>query len=198
MSVELIYRTSDSRAVEWMRDVIAQRHVVREKRVAYMAEMLAEFGPVGKRCPYSSEDEPGRALVGRNGIMMGLACRHDEVPPADSGWRLDSKTGYWLPKKATTKGKERVAELAALNSPQEQTEEIGFDSMWWGDSKLFRPGFLLREDIGEVWVYWSGFECRKAMKDAGDDGIAWEEVPRSEWYAWREAVDAGTQQEGKN
>lgn len=192
MSIELIYRTSDPRAVAWFKETDAERTAVRELRRAYEAKMTEEFGPMGKRDdPYGEEHDVRPLIVGQTHVS-GIGCGRNEQPPEGSGWRLDARERWWYPKLATAKGKERKAELAKLAFKRLDPDPIGVDEMHWGDGYLYRPIFVLREDLGEVWVAWSAFECRGSMKDRGEEGIVWGEVPRSEWYAWREKVEAET------
>lgn len=195
MSVELIYKTSDPAAVAWMSDIIEKRKVAREKRKAYGARVLEEFGPRGRRYSYMQEepaDERRDLYVGRY-HAFGIDSGIDEKPPAESGWRLDAKGRYWKPKLATKRGKERAAELRELSMPEPDTQAVGWDSMHWGNSYMYWPAFMLREELGEVWVAWGAYECREALSK--DSPVAWTEVPRSEWHAWREAVEAGESQE---
>ncbi len=194
MSIELIYKTKDREALRWWRELEAERAAVMERRDAYEAKALELYGPMGSRYnsrTVRSDHENERRLIVQGHRAVGLACRIDEVPPEGSGWRLDSKEKWWFPKLAVAAGRKRRDEMADLHLPNEArrgTIAFGIPEVFFGGQHLYRPGYVYREDTKELYVVWSGFECRKAMESVFRPEI-WEMVSREEWYDWREQVE---------
>lgn len=195
MTVALVYRTSSPKAVDWFHDVEAREQGVRAKRDAYTQELTERYGPVGKRYEYSSEELDHRPLMrdSRNRIT-GVACSHGEQPPKGSGWRLDSKTGFWKPDLRSKAGKERDAELEALHGVDSRSEldSIGATGLSFVPGRMYQPGLRFRKETGELYVTWGSRGCEGDMLAAGAkvDDVAWESVPLSEWHAWMEEIGA--------
>ena len=194
LSVELIYKTTNREALHWWRKLEAEKAVVMDRREAYEAKALELYGPMGSRYnsrTMHSEHENERRLIVQGRRAVGLSCRIDEVPPEGSGWRLDSKEKWWFPKLAVAAGKKRRDELSDLHLPniaRRGHTAFGIPEVFFGGSHMYRPGYVYRADTNELYVVWSGFECRKAMESAIRPEI-WKMVSREEWYAWREQIE---------
>lgn len=195
MSIELIYKTSELKAVLWWQQLERRRAEVQKHRREYEDKALEEFGPMGSRYNYGSthsEHENARRLIVSSHRAVGLSCRIDEEPPEGSGWRLDSKEKWWFPKLATAAGRKRRDELIPLHLPNEQTlgqDEFGIPAVFFAGQHMYRPGYTFREDTQELFVVWSSYECRNAMLRVHEP-TDWEMVSREDWYAWREEIDA--------
>lgn len=186
MSAELIYKTTSPKAIAWWLAAAEKVRADKEARNAYVERMTAEFGL--PQVPDYFEPRERRDLWVRNDRPVALDSGPDEQPPADSGWRLDSKDRNWQPKLATKAGKERAAELAALFTydMRRDAKTIGVPEMVFADHSLLRPGMEYDEAEGAVYVVWSSGKAAKEFEAASVDGIEWVEVPRSQWYAREE------------
>lgn len=193
MSVELIYKTRSPKAIEWWLAAAERVQADRRARSAYEDRMTEEFG-VPDLPQYTEEERRTRRKLWLRGARVsGLDSGYDEQPPADSGWRLDSKDRYWKPKLATKAGKGRAAELAALCTydMRDHTDEIGVASMAFAGSYLYRSGMDYDEAEGALYVVWGSGQCAKEAEavQAKVPDVVWVEVPRSEWYAREEAKE---------
>ena len=193
MSVELIYKTTSAMALDWWANAEAEREAAHQRRKAYVERMTAEFGPTPPRYSYS-EDKPRvlRELMVAGPSAVGLASGFSEVPPIDSGWRLDSKERFWAPKLATAAGKLRRAELHSLRSFDHRAHgsEIGFAAIAFAGSYLYHGGLEMID--GALFQTWGGYECHTECETAQAKvpGVVWEVVKRSEWYAMQESREA--------
>jgi hypothetical protein len=187
MSVELIYKTTSPQAIEWWLSAAAKVKADKEARSAYVKRMTEEFGKPDVPDYFTPREQ--RDLWVRNDRPIALDSGPDEKPPADSGWRLDSKDRNWQPKLATKRGKERAAELAELFTydMRRDAKTIGVPEMVFADHSLLRPGMDFDEDERALYVVWSSGKAAKEFEAAAVEGIEWTEVPRSQWYAREEA-----------
>jgi hypothetical protein len=200
MTAELIYKTTSPKALAWYRDVLAQNKEQAAARAEYTDHMTAEFGKPDLPDYFSEERRSKRSLWLRGDRAFAIDSGHNERPPVDSGWRLDSKDHNWQPKLATKAGKERAAELAALSTfdTRSHLPEIGVPQMAFADSHLYQPGLEFDEAEGVLYIAWGSGRCaaEALAAQAKVPEIEWAEVKRSEWYAReeakaeREAVDA--------
>lgn len=195
MSAALVYKSASPRVTDWFRDLERRNRETATQRSVYVDQLTKEFGAVGKRYRHSSEEVDHRPLM-RNSSneVTGVLCRADERPPKGSGWRLDSGTGFWKPDLRTNVGKERAAELEDLKGPSalDELSSIGASSISWTDHLMYRPGIQFREDTGELYIIWGSKDCEDDMLRAASlvEDVAWEQVPLSEWHAWREELEA--------
>lgn len=190
MSVELIYKTISPFALDWWANAEVESEKARVIRKEYAERMTIEFGPTPPR--YSQ----GEALAHRELMVVGprvvgLASGYNEVPPVDSGWRLDSKERFWMPKLATAQGKARRDELKALASfdTRGHMDEIGAPSLAFAGSYLYHGGLELID--GALYQLWGAYECHKECEaaQAKVSEVEWTVVKRSEWYALQEAKE---------
>ncbi|MHA3723783.1 hypothetical protein ACXR2T_07880 [Leucobacter sp. HY1910] len=198
----LVYRTISPAALTWWRDAIARDQAVADRRKEYCAALLAEFGPVGKRYQYDSEEIDERPLMrdDRNKVT-GVLSASGEQPPGGTGWRLDAHTGFWKPDLRTKAGKARAAELEALagiDLRAEAEQHIGLPSMFFGTGMMYRPALTFDPDEQAIYTRWPAAECRAAMPAdlTASTGVVWEEVPLSVWHAAQEVRVAEADQEG--
>lgn len=193
MSTELIYKTTSPFALAWWANAEVEREKARLIRREYAERMTAEFGPTPPRYSYSNgESHEFRELMVAGPRAVGLASGYDEVPPLESGWRLDSKERIWMPKLATAQGKMRRDELLTLASfdIRGHMSEIGAPSIAFAGSYLYHGG--LEEDGGALFQTWGSGQCMKECEaaQAKVPEVIWAEVKRSEWYALQEAKEA--------
>jgi hypothetical protein len=190
MSAELIYKTTSPAAIEWWQNATAEARKQSILRQEFADEMLAEFGPSTKAV--YGDDKPDRKLWVRGESVIGLDSNYNEKPPADSGWRLDSKDRIWKPALKTAKGRALRDRLAALTtySVRAHSNEIGVPEIVFAGMHMYRPGLSFDEEptptLFQVWG--SGqcaTECEKEQAKLAD--IEWVEVKRSVWYARVEA-----------
>lgn len=190
----LIYKTSSPAAISWWQAVANRNSAVMRRRRAYEEALLAQFGPVGKRYQYDAEPFDSRPVMrNEQNQVTGVLSASGERPPAGSGWRLDAASGFWKPDLRTNAGKARSAELEALagvDVREESYAAVGVPGAHLGGHRLYRHGMLFRQDTSEIYVTWGSQDCRSSMPQAPVEGIAWVEVPLSEWHAWREQVEA--------
>lgn len=184
MTAELIYRTTSPAALDFWAHAQAKAGERKKLVDAYIEQLTRDFGPV--------PGKTDRTVWNRGPHVTGVDCAYGEAPPADSGWRLDSKEGIWKPKLRETAGKERARELAALTVYNVRThlQEIGIPQMVWTDRHVFRPGIEFHD--GVLYQTWGSGQCRdEALAEAKKvTTVVWEPVRRSEWYALEEAREA--------
>lgn len=198
MSAELIYKTTSPRAIEWWKAASVAHERDREARRAYEKRMLDEFGPADVPDYASAERRGKRAVWCRGAHAVGLDCGYGEKPPADSGWRLDSKDHIWMPKLATKEGRARAAELAALCTYDIRAHlaEVGIAAMCFANNRLYGPGVEFDEAEGTLYVVWGSGRCAQEAEVAQRKvpEVVWESVRRSEWYAREEAKPASEEE----
>ena len=190
MSVELIYKTTSAFAESWWKNMQEKRAEQAELRRAFEDEMLATYGPADVR--YG--EGVGKRLLMTNGrVVTGLHSGYAEVPPSGSGWRLDSKARFWKPALREAAGKEVKERLQGLTLYvwQSHVKEIGVPEYAFGDSHVYSPGLDCDNEPFALYVLWGSGTCAKDFDQvrASVPQVAWNEVPRSEWYARVEAKE---------
>lgn len=192
MSIELIYKTTSPAAIAWWLNAKAEFDAAFDRRREYEARMTAEFG-LPQRESYQTPVNT-RALYVNSTSATGLDSGYSEQPPADSGWRLDSKSKFWKPKLATKEGKVRASELAALKSFDHagHAPEVGVPSIIFSDGYVRRPNFYFDEETNTLYQLWGSGTCMPQCEAeaAKVPGVVWEKVPRSQWYALVESKEA--------
>ena len=192
MTAELIYKTNSPAALAWWEDAKKVAELSNGKRTAYGDQMAGEFGVTPQSNEYV-KPYTERALMVRNNRVVGLASGLSEKPPADSGWRLDSKFRFWKPALKTPKGKQRQRELDALVTfdHYNHLHEIGVPNLLIAGNHLMHAG--IEEGEGFLWQTWgsgtAAAQCVVEQKNTPE--VTWTEVLRSEWYARIEAKDDG-------
>ncbi|CAN5418355.1 hypothetical protein BH09ACT9_BH09ACT9_00030 [soil metagenome] len=186
MTAELIYKTTSPKAIKFWLNWQTIANAEAESRKEFIDRMTEKFGaPEGKEY---------RTLWHRGDYIMGLDSGFNEKPPADSGWRLDSKEHIWMPALAKTKGKAWRKELDALVTYKlrDHLDEIGICYWAFAGLHMYKPG--IEFDAGEQVLYqtWGSGKCiDEALKAAESvPEVVWEEVPRSVWYAREESREA--------
>jgi hypothetical protein len=197
MTVELIYKTTSLAAIEWWKKAEDEAELARRLRNEYMDKQTALYGPTPGGT-YESAPTKDRGLMVSRHIVLGLASGHNEQPPANSGWRLDSKERFWKPKMATRAGKERASELKTLTgyNLRGHVDEIGVPGMAVAGMRLYSAGLEFDTASGVLYQTWGSGRCAEecVKVQALHPNTAWEEVPRSEWYAREEAKAAAQEQ----
>lgn len=196
MSAELIYRTTSPAAHEWWkhgRELLEQQRLLRQ---AFMDEQREQYGQY-RSSSYREEWVDREMYVSSRGGVLGISSGWNEEPPADSGWRLDSKERYWKPALRAAAGRKLRDRLHALTIyvPRSHFPEIGIPEMVWGDHHIYWAGLEHDDDPWTLYQTWGSGSCEKAClaEQAKHPEIEWTEVPRSQWYARLEAkqqVDA--------
>jgi hypothetical protein len=188
MSAELIYKTTSPDAITWWQNAAEKRREEEVLRAEFAAEMLFTYGPREQ----SSYDPtpPDRKLWLRGEGVVGLDAAYNERPPADSGWRLDSKERIWMPALRTPAGRilrDRLRGLTVYRL-RAHLREIGVPEMTFAGSYIYRPGLEFDEPTQTLFCTWGSGMCATAAvtEQAKVPAIVWEEVPRSVWYAREE------------
>ena len=194
MSAELIYKTTSPAAIEWWLDAERKVKADRELQLAYELRLTEEFGAPAHPDYIEEHRRKRRGLWFRNDRPYAVDSLRNENPPADSGWRLDSKERLWRPKLATAAGKKRAAELAALCTfvLRDHMHEIGIPAIAFsGDGYMHRPGVEFDADEQALYVLWGSSRCadEALANQAKNPHIEWVEIPRSVWYARIEAKE---------
>lgn len=183
MTAELIYRTTSPAALDFWAHAETKASERKTLVDAYIEQLTHDFGTVNGK---------DRTVWNRGPVVYGVECLYGEQPPADSGWRLDSKEGIWMPKLRIPAGKERARELAALTvyNVRAHVQEIGIPQMVMTDRHFFRPGIEFHD--GVLYQTWGSGKCEPdALAEAAKvPEVVWEPVKRSEWYALEEAREA--------
>jgi hypothetical protein len=189
MSAELIYATTSEKAVAFWKTATALKDQERELRRAFEQRMTDAYGPV--------DGKERRDLWVRGEYCVGVDSGYSERPPADSGWRLDSKEHIWMPALATAAGKAWRKELGELTiyDMRSHLDELGIPALCFAGSYLFRPGIEFDDETGTLYNFWGSGMCEKEVlaHHAKVPEVQWREVKRSEWYAMQEAKEAEVQ-----
>ena len=198
---EVVYRTTSPDAIAWAENIQRLRTEEIKLRTAFEEEMLALYGP-SQRDTYernedgSKKENDRRALWIRGDRVYALDSGYNEQPPADSGWRLDSKEHDWRPKLATKAGKELRDRLNGLNllHLRDQWEKIGIPPVVFTGNYMFSPGYEFDAKEGVVYISWGTQWVEEDWKKstAKFPDIVWEKVPLSEWHARQEAKKSGS------
>ncbi len=198
---ELVFKTTSPAAIAWYENIVKLRKEEWELRRAFEDEIVARFGPSQRRA-YASEgvqvnedgNQTGRPLWVCGDLAYALDSAYNEAPPADSGWRLDSKARNWQPKLATKEGKEWARRLRELNLVKMRTRwaEIGVPEVAFGDRYMYSPGVEFDEESKTLFIGWGTQYVEKEFltKTAAFPEIEWTRVPLSEWHARQEARSA--------
>ena len=193
---ELVFKTTSPAAIEWHEKLAALRKQEWELRMAFEQEIVERFGPSTRRVYGSSPAnvdgvQTGRPLWIRNDYAFALDSGYDERPPADSGWRLDSKDRNWQPKLATKEGKEWKRRLGELNlvKMRSRWQEIGIPERYWGDNYIYFPSMTFDRENGVLYIGWgTQYAEDEFLKGvAAFPDIQWERIPLSEWHAYLES-----------
>jgi len=168
MSDKTVYRSSHS-------DVLAAWHAAadaREKWADQMTAFLADYG-FGSRSVY----------VSHSGRVLGVEHMDGEEVP--DGWRVDTRTGYVMPRRASKAGKKIGARLGELNQPDPRDAVPGMPRDCFVSLAMLTCGLEIVG--GALYATWS----RPIPEDQVDLAI-WERVKLSEYYAVLEARDDET------
>lgn len=194
---ELVFKTTSSAAIAWWRDLNEAHARQTALRTNFEDEMTALYGP-SQRDTYERDADGNkipqtrRRLWVRGHHAYALDSGYGELPPTDSGWRLDSKDRNWQPKLATAAGKGwkiRLAELNILNL-EERYEAIGIPPLAFAGSYLYRPGLKFNEETQTLYVTWGSQHVQKEWDAhvAKHPEVVWVQERLSAYIAWREEV----------
>ncbi|SEN88043.1 hypothetical protein [Nonomuraea pusilla] len=160
-------------------DVLSVWHASIEAREAWgelMETFLDEHG-FGTRNVY----------VSHSGRVLGV--EHIEGEDVPDGWRIDSRTGYLMPRLASRKGKAIGASLAELTQPDPRDAMPGMPKTMFVSLALLTCGLALID--GALYATWS-----RPIPEERVDLTIWERVKLSEYYAAVEAAEAAQAQKG--
>ncbi len=199
---EVIFKTNSPAALErnaaWL-------EIAEQQRLAYVEfldDIQAAFGDRAedKGGIFIRDEEhaqkPHRVLLGNRYGIKGFTSGYNEQAPKGSGWRYDRDEVGWVPDKRTKVGKEhqkRIDDLNAMYDIQKHFRDIGISSIATGGGYMGRPGTSTDPD-GTIYQMWSQEDFLEDVQEGIDrvapDGIVWERVPLSAWYARLEAQES--------
>ena len=186
MAAELIYKTTSPDAIAWWREAEKKHAIDVAAREKYETQLTADFG--------TANGAERRRLWVQGAQVVGVDCAPGETPPASSGWRLDKKSGFWKPNRASKAGMARAVELAALTTVDLRREvpEIGIADLVFAGRQMLTPGVTFDENEEAIYAYWGSTDCRQGAEatQQAAPNIEWTEVPRSVWFARLEALEA--------
>ena len=194
---ELVFKTTSPVAIAWWKDMEALSEKQNEARTAFENEMLELYGPTKRQTYDSGQREwlTTRRLWLRGDLAYALDSGYDEQPPADSGWRLDSKDRNWQPKLATKAGKEWKRRLGELNLTliRSRTEEIGVPTLCVTENHMYKPGLRFDAENEILYNGWGTQHVEAEVRQAHErvSGIVWERVKLSQYIAWLESLEEG-------
>lgn len=203
MTVELIFKTTSPRAIEWWNQTQAALEEGRARINSLIERWTAEYGP--------SDDSDSRSIWtyrGWNGAtnIMGMVANKDEVSSPPTGWRFDKKEGVLVPALRSARGKELAAEMEAARGGvwRRDLAAIGVPDDVIGDTadngysrRRYQPGFDFDDDTQTLYQVWgTGLAEKECLEEqAKVPEVEWVEVKRSEWYAREEAKQSATADE---
>lgn len=153
-------------------DALAAWHAAADAREVWGEQMeafLSEHG-FGGRTIY----------VAHSGRVLGV--EHIDGEDVPEGWRIDSRTGYLMPRLAKRAGKQIDARLAELKQPDPRNAMPGMPRECFVSLALLTCGLALMGDA--LYATWS----RPIPEDQVDLSI-WEPVKLSVYYAAVEAFE---------
>lgn len=168
----VVYRTTSPDALAAWHSAVAARETWCEQMKTFLAEHN-----LGERTVY----------VSHTGRVLGVERFDDEDAP--EGWRIDSRTGYLMPRLATRTGKQVDARLTALIQPDPRDAVPGMPKTLFVSLAMLTCGLALMD--GTLYATWS-----RPIPDEQVDLTAWERVKLSEYYAVVEAFDAAQAEQG--
>lgn len=182
---ELVYRATGPKAAELVTDLDARGKAITKARRKFLADFTTKHGLAGLE---------KRRLGVRGDKAYGVERGAEEKPPA--GWRV-SGDEYLIPDKRCKAGKAAAVELAALDYPDVHAaleNRLGMLTLAFGPNALHRPGYAADRENGAVYVMWSvravADEVDEYLAREAPEGVTWEKVPLSAYYAWRESCEA--------
>lgn len=202
-TAELIYKTSSPAALAWISDFSLRDQAARDVAMAFKARINEAIPPW--------PGESTRELVTLRDHIVGVSYSYEEGRSRHWGDKINLPTGWrvkreWdrvlVPNKSTKEGKAWQAEMDALpwlDILKDMHEHLGTPSVLMTDGRMFTPGTSVDRDedgnVTTIYSTWGSGRCadeffkeiERAKKDAD---VTWEEVPRSQWYARLEALDA--------
>lgn len=195
---ELVFQTTSPEAIEWWQNIEELSKKQRELREAFEIEMTELYGP-SPRDTYERDEDGNpkpqtlRKLWLRGDFAYALDSGYNEQPPAESGWRLDSKDRNWQPKLATKAGKEWKRRLQELNLTcvRSRMHEIGVPEVIFSGSYLYRPGLRFDAENGILYNGWGTQHVEEDLRKAHEKipGITWERVKLSTYISWLESLE---------
>lgn len=153
-----VYRTTNP-------DALAAWHSGADARDAWADQMeafLDEHG-FGKR----------RVYIGHSGRVFGIESVDGEDLP--DGWRIDSRTGYLMPRLAKKAGKQIDGRLAELIQPDPRNQMPGMPKHSFVSLAMLTCGLELID--GALNATWS-----RPIPDSVVDLAVWEQVKLSDYY----------------
>lgn len=166
IATKTVYRTSNAEALAAWHAAVDAREAWGEQMKAF----LAEHG-FGDRSVY----------VSHTGRVLGVQRLDDEDAP--EGWRVDSRTGYLMPRLAKRTGKQIGARLDELKQPDPRDAMPGMPRECFVSLALLTCGLALMGDA--LYATWS-----RAIPEDQVDLTIWERVKLSEYYAAAEAHES--------
>lgn len=160
-----VYRTAKAEA-------LAAWHAAADAREVWAKEMeafLDEHG-LGDRSVY----------VSHGGRPLGIT--HDDGDDVPEGWRVDSRTGYLMPRLKVRAGKQIDAKFGALKQPDPRDAMPGMPRECFVSLALLTCGMQIIGDA--LYVTWS----RPISEDLIDPEI-WQRMKLSEYYRVIEATE---------
>jgi hypothetical protein len=196
VSAELFYKTTTPEIVAWYREAMLKAKTEAAARTAYADKLTAEIGP-GRdehRDLYISRGWGGETRV--TGIAESEAEYRTKSGP--EGLRYDRSKGFLVPALRTARGKQYAAEFEALKGSTFLNDigQFGVPSGVHGsrddesgNTYRFTPGFEIDDDTDTLYLLWGSSRIAGNVEEslAEHPEIAWEKVPRSEWYAREES-----------
>ncbi|MDX3111546.1 hypothetical protein [Nonomuraea angiospora] len=159
-----VYRTTAANAIiAWHTAATA-----RDTWAKDMQEFLEEHG-LGDRSVY----------ISHGGRPLGVT--NDDGQDVPEGWRVDSRTGYLMPRLKTKAGKQIDARLAELWQPDPRDSMPGMPRECWISMALLTCGLQIIDNV--LYATWS-----RPIPEEHVNLTIWERMKLSEYYRVLEAT----------
>jgi hypothetical protein len=165
-ATKTVYRTSNPEA-------LAAWHTAAAARDAWAVQMKAFLDEHG----FDSRS----VYVGHSGRVLGIS--HEQGDDVPDGWRVDSRTGYLMPRLAKKAGKAIDARLSELIQPDPRDAMPGMPKECFVSLAMLTCGLEVIDEA--LYATWS----RPIPEDEVDLAV-WQPVKLSEYYAVLEAREA--------